>query len=175
LSPTGGGRAPSFNDAIGYLVAVALVYSILAAYLSSVFPMGNGSPMKFYFPLLPSYWLGGSRKDDKCGDGAAVDEEEGAGAAADREVGVKAIDVSKRYGRLEALKPLNLSMRKGEVTGKSFVTRKCWFACTCTSIHALNSCASFHLDFQLSLAIMERANRRSATFCAVNRILLVGM
>ncbi len=116
--PTGGNGSPSFNDAVGYLLAVTLVYSILAAYWSSVFPMGNGSPMKFYFPLLPSYWFGRSRKGSKGGGGDAVDAEEGVGAVTDRDVGVKAVDVSKTYGKLEALKPLNLSLRKGEVTGK---------------------------------------------------------
>eukprot|EP00573_Skeletonema_grethae_P008746 CAMPEP_0201706040 /NCGR_PEP_ID=MMETSP0578-20130828/47609_1 /ASSEMBLY_ACC=CAM_ASM_000663 /TAXON_ID=267565 /ORGANISM="Skeletonema grethea, Strain CCMP 1804" /LENGTH=1815 /DNA_ID=CAMNT_0048194413 /DNA_START=88 /DNA_END=5535 /DNA_ORIENTATION=- len=116
--PTGGDGSPSFNDAVGYLFAVTLVYSILAAYWSSVFPMGNGSPMKFYFPILPSYWLGRSKKGSEGGNGGAtVDEEEGVGAE-DRDVGVgvKAVDVSKRYGKLDALKPLNLSLRKGEVT-----------------------------------------------------------
>jgi len=113
--PTSGDGSPSFNDAVGYLFAVTLVYSILAAYFSSVFPMGNGSPMKFYFPLLPSYWLGGRKKSSEGGDGAGVDEEKGVGAV-DRDVGVRAVDVSKTYGKLEALKPLNLSMRKGEVT-----------------------------------------------------------
>ena len=80
--------------------------------------MGNGSPMKFYFPLLPSYWLGDRKRRNEGVDGAEVDEEEGGGAV-DRDVGVRAVDVSKTYGKLEALKPLNLSMRKGEVTGKS--------------------------------------------------------
>ena len=144
LSPTGDGGSPSFNDAIGYLFAVVLVYLILAAYWSSVFPMGNGSPMKFYFPFSLRYWLGGSKKGDEGGDGAAVDEEEGTGAVADKDVGVKAIGVSKTYGKLEALKPLNLSMRKGEVTGKSLVTAPCGFACT--FINTLNSFAYFHLD-----------------------------
>ena len=132
--PTVGDGSPSFNDAVGYLFAVTLVYSILAAYLSSVFPMGNGSPMKFYFPLLPSYWLGGRKRSNEGGDGAGVDEEEGVGAV-DRDVGVRAVDVSKTYGKLEALKPLNLSMRKGEVTGKSIVTAQYGF--DCTSIHSL--------------------------------------
>lgn len=117
--PTGDDGSPSFNGAVGYLFAVALVYSILAAYWCSVFPMGNGSPMKFYFPILPSYWLGMSKNGSDGGDGATVDEEEVVGAEVrDVDVGVKAVDVSKRYGKLEALKPLNLSLRKGEVTGK---------------------------------------------------------
>jgi hypothetical protein len=175
LSPSGGGRAPSFNDAIGYLFAVALVYSLLAAYLSSVFPMGNGSPMKFYFPFLPSYWLGGSKKGDTGDDSPAMDEEEVVGSVADRDVGVNAIGVSKRYGELEALKPLNLRMRKGEVTGKLLSTHTKLFDCTCTSTHLLNSFAYFYFDFQLSLAIMERANRHLAIFCAASRILPVEM
>lgn len=171
--PTGGNGSPSFNDAVGYLFAVTLVYSILAAYLSSVFPMGNGSPMKFYFPLLPSYWLGRSKKGSEEGDdGAAVDEEVGLGAVTDRDVGVKAINVSKKYGKLEALKPLNLSMRKGEVTGKSLVTAHHEFACT--FIHSLNL-SVYLILLQLSLATMGRANPRLAIFCAVNRIPLVGM
>ncbi len=120
--PPSGNGSPSFNDAVGYLFAVTLVYSILAAYLSAVFPMGNGSPMKFYFPLLPSYWLGRSKKRSGEGGDASVDEEEGLEQVADGVVGVEAIDLSKKYGKLEALKPLNLSMRKGEVTGKSIVT-----------------------------------------------------
>ena len=116
LPPSGG--SPSLNNAIGYLFAVTLVYSILAAYLSSVLPGGNGSPMKFYFPLLPSYWFGSCKKRPNGTDGAAVDEEEGAAVAGGSNVGVEAVGVSKRYGKLEALKPLNLTMSKGEVTGK---------------------------------------------------------
>ena len=47
------------------------------------------------------------------------DEEEGEAVAGGSNVGVEAVGVSKRYGKLEALKPLNLTMSKGEVTGKS--------------------------------------------------------
>ena len=78
--------------------------------------MGNGSPMKFYFPFLPAYWLGAKEKNSEEGTGEE-DEEEGA-EVDDPVVGVKAENVSKKYGRVEALKSFSLNMRKGEVTGK---------------------------------------------------------
>lgn len=90
----------SVNDIIGYLTSLIVIYSLLAAYWSSVFPMGNGAAMKFYFPFQLKYWC--ANRGSSEGDG----EDEG----------VRAVNVSKSYGNVEALKPFSLTMKSGEVT-----------------------------------------------------------
>mmetsp|Transcript_2306 Transcript_2306/g.4967 ORF Transcript_2306/g.4967 Transcript_2306/m.4967 type:complete len:1771 (+) Transcript_2306:192-5504(+) len=90
--------SPSVNDNIGYLVALVVIYSILAAYVVAVFPMDNGAAMKFYFPFQRRYWCGNRKRNDG------------------EEDGVHAVDVSKSYGSVAALKPFSLTMKKGEVT-----------------------------------------------------------
>lgn len=92
--------SPSVNDAMGLLVSLVVVYSILAAYFMAVFPMGNGAGMRFYFPLQLRYWFGNRRGSD----------------AEPQVDGVKAVDVSKSYGTVHALKPFSLAMKPGEVT-----------------------------------------------------------
>lgn len=106
--------SPSVNDYIGYLVSLIVLYGLLAAYWAQVFPMGNGSALKFYFPLKPSYWMSGRGNGlakEHGGEGDA-NGTEGATSA----VGVEAVGVTKTYGKVEALKPFSISMRVGEVT-----------------------------------------------------------
>lgn len=91
--------APTVLDSIGFLFALSLIYLILAAYWSSVFDTGNGKGERFYFFLLPRYWLSG--KPDliiQIDDGVVVEE------------------LAKKYGNIEALKQVSFKMNPGEVT-----------------------------------------------------------
>lgn len=107
--------SPSVNDCIGLLASLVAVYCVMAFYIGAVFPMGNGAAVKFYFPLLPDYWHGGSRssKGDDNGDiEAGIIGKE----LKDGQVGVEAVNVSKSYGKVEALKPFSMQLNVGEVT-----------------------------------------------------------
>jgi ABC-type Na+ transport system ATPase subunit NatA len=88
--------SPSFNARIGLLASLVVIYSILAAYVIAVLPMGNGAAMKFYFPF-----------DFSCK--RRRDNPEG-------QDGVEAVNVSKSYGKVEALKPFSLTMKPSQVT-----------------------------------------------------------
>ena len=106
--------SPSVNDSLGLLVSLAVIYLLLAGYVSSVMPMGNGSRLKPWFPFLLRYWAGGCRKgnrSDRCGE---ADEE--MADTDDDNVGIVSHDVSKRYGKVEALKPFSITMKPGTVT-----------------------------------------------------------
>ena len=59
----------------------------------------NASPQKFFFFLLPSYWLGHSRSN------VTVDGN-----------GVKVQNVRKTFGDFEAIKGVTLNLIPGEVT-----------------------------------------------------------
>ena len=62
--------------------------------------MANGAASKFYFPLqLRRFWCSGRLKQS--------DNEQDV---------VEAMGVSKSYGRVDALKPLNLTMKINQVT-----------------------------------------------------------
>jgi len=67
--------------------------------------MGNGAASKWYFPVSKAFWCsfcrGGNRK--------SIDDN-------GEQDGVEAINVSKRYGKVEALKPLSLTMKPSQVT-----------------------------------------------------------
>ncbi|KAL7536543.1 hypothetical protein ACHAXR_007229 [Thalassiosira sp. AJA248-18] len=91
---------PSVNDNMGYLVLLVAIYSLLAAYVMAVLPMGNGSALKFYFPLQLRYWC--SNRGSRNGK-----EQDGV---------VQSVNVSKSYGKVDALKPFSLTMKPGEVT-----------------------------------------------------------
>jgi hypothetical protein len=97
-SPT---SSPSVNAVFGYLTVLAILYTLLAAYWVCVFPGGNGAPHKFYFFLLPSYWLAPTPDDDDDDNITA---------------GVVVKDVKKVYGEFEALKGVSLVMERGEGT-----------------------------------------------------------
>lgn len=86
--------SPSLNDRIGLLASLVVIYSILAAYVIAVLPMENGAAMKFYFPFYFS-----------CRQHKAEEQD-----------GIEAINVSKSYGKVEALKPLSLTMKPSQVT-----------------------------------------------------------
>ncbi|CAK5161906.1 unnamed protein product [Aphanomyces euteiches] len=60
-----------FQGGLGMMVFDAILYSLLALYLQEVIPQEYGTPKKWYFPLQPSFWLGGSRADAKVVDKVA--------------------------------------------------------------------------------------------------------
>lgn len=48
----------SFSLCVGMLFVDAILYGILAWYFDKVIPSEYGTQLPFYFPVLPSYWLG---------------------------------------------------------------------------------------------------------------------
>lgn len=48
----------SFNTTLGFLFFDTFLYMILAGYIEAVMPRQYGMAKKFYFPLLPSFWMG---------------------------------------------------------------------------------------------------------------------
>lgn len=105
--------SPSVNDSLGLLFSLTVIYLLLAGYVSSVMPMGNGARLKPWFPFLLRYWAGGCRKgrSDRYGES---DEE--IADTDDDNVGIVSRNVRKRYGKVEALKPFSITMKPGTVT-----------------------------------------------------------
>lgn len=48
----------TYNLSIGMMWVDFVIYGLLAWYLDKVLPSEFGTPLPFYFPLLPSYWFG---------------------------------------------------------------------------------------------------------------------
>ena len=98
----------------GMMLALSMVYMLMAAYWGIVF-IGGAGTHSFYFFVLPSYWFGAKQKkrNDEGGDAEATAQRRssvpGAGA-------VKVHGVSKYYGSVEALQPVSFEMARGEVT-----------------------------------------------------------
>ena len=67
--------------------------------------MGNGAASKWYFPVSEAFWCSFCRGGNKSSENNEEEQE-----------GVEAINVSKRYGKVEALKPLSLAMKPSQVT-----------------------------------------------------------
>ena len=93
--------SPSVHDMFGYLFALSLAYVLMAAYWLQVFPAGNGAGRKFYFFLDPRYWVSFRGARDKDLDGTNS---------------VLINNVSKSFGSVEAVKDLNLELKRGQVT-----------------------------------------------------------
>ncbi len=47
----------SYNLCVSMMFIDAVLYGILAWYFDKVIPSEYGTPLPFYFPLMPSYWL----------------------------------------------------------------------------------------------------------------------
>lgn len=86
----------SLNDSIGFLLVLVIGYSLLAGYVIDVLPGENGAALKFYNPL-----------NIRCRRRHTND---------DGEDGVVAKNVSKSYGKVNALQPFNLTMKSSQVT-----------------------------------------------------------
>jgi hypothetical protein len=101
-------QTKSAGQMLGYLVALSIGYSLMAAYWGVVFM--SGGTHKFYFFLQPSYWFGtkGGSKQSAMGSENGTRHEESAGIVVD--------NVRKLYGSDEALKGVTLQMTRGEVT-----------------------------------------------------------
>ncbi len=48
----------TYASCVGMMLFDAILYGVLAWYLDKVVPSEFGTPLPFYFPLLPSYWCG---------------------------------------------------------------------------------------------------------------------
>jgi ABC-type Na+ transport system ATPase subunit NatA len=90
-------ESPSVYDCIGFMMVLVVGYSLLAGYVIAVHPMDNGAAMKFYNPLNIHCY----RHKRSTNNG---------------EDGVVATNVSKSYGKVDALKPFSLTMKTSEVT-----------------------------------------------------------
>ncbi len=89
-------ESPSLYDCIVFMMVLVVGYSLLAGYVIAVHPMENGVAMNFYNPL-----------NITCCRHRHTD---------DGEDGVVATNVSKSYGKVDALKPFSLTMKTSEVT-----------------------------------------------------------
>jgi hypothetical protein len=72
----------------------------------------NGAPRKFYFFLLPSYWLGPAKEKGSANGNV-----------------VQVNDVRKSYGNFDALKSVTMTMTGGEITallGHNGKTERCF-------------------------------------------------
>jgi ABC-type transport system involved in cytochrome bd biosynthesis fused ATPase/permease subunit len=99
---------------IGYLMSLCVFYFLAAAYWAQVFPGGNGAPQKFYFFLVPAYWIGSKVKE--------TSEEE-------RGQGVVVSNIRKMYGEFEAVKSLSMTLEPGTITallGHNGAGKKFW-------------------------------------------------
>lgn len=102
--------SPSINSLVGYLIALTAFYMLAAAYWAQVFPGNNGVPRRFYFFLLPSYWLP-AKSSVRTGVPAFDVEDQ-----QQRDHGIVVENVKKVYGDFEALKGVSLTMDRNEVT-----------------------------------------------------------
>ena len=102
----------SVNAMIGMLLALSLIYVLMAAYWGIVFVGGPGTH-SFCFVFQPSYWCGTKPKNGGYEPDLAVDAEVGA-AGAPGAIQVNA--VRKTYGSVEAVRDVSLQMARGEVT-----------------------------------------------------------
>ena len=53
----GSWKGNSINDSLGNLVALTIIYLVLAWYLAQIFSAGGGSSKPFYFPFQKGYWM----------------------------------------------------------------------------------------------------------------------
>lgn len=88
---------PSVHDTFGYLLLLSLLYIILASYISQVVTCGNGASRKFYFFLDPAYWF----KSQPVADGS--------------QTSIVVKNLSKKYGKVNAVKDLSLELKKGRI------------------------------------------------------------
>ena len=79
--------------------------------------MSNGARSVFYFPFQLKFWCSNRRRN----------------SGNEQDKAVEAASVSKRYGKVEALKPFTLTMKSSQVTallghnGAGKELRRCFF------------------------------------------------
>ena len=121
--------------------------------------MGNGAASKWYFPVSKRFWCSFCRGGNN--ESREDNEEE--------QEGVDANNVSKRYGKVEALKPLSLTMKPSQVTallghngaGKSM------------PVILLSSTYALVCSTRLSAHLCKKASQHLLMCCVVSRIKLV--
>lgn len=120
----------SFAHVLMMLLLDSVAYQVLAWYLEKVFPGTLGLPQPFYFPFLPSYWLGARAaesaacsQEGKGGD-AGAEQQENAGLecyeAPPAGMGalVRIRRLTKTFsGGKRALKGISLDMHDGMIVG----------------------------------------------------------
>lgn len=125
VSPT---TSRSVYDAYGFLTCLWVLYGLLASYWAQVFPGGNGSPKKFWFPFTRAYWFGGGTAADGATTTREGEGEEGGATttSSSRTTSLRASatdggavdirDATKKFGDFAALKGVSFKMERGEVT-----------------------------------------------------------
>lgn len=109
VSPPTFPNAPSAGQSMGYMIALLVIYFILAWYLGQVFGGDFSKPV--YFFLTPDYW-GKKRVDETLFQG----DTQGEVRQASIDNGdVRLHKMSKSYDQTTALKELSLTMRRGEI------------------------------------------------------------
>lgn len=63
LSPLEGDHFSLYNVYI-FLFLDIIIYAVLVWYVENVFPGQYGLPRQWYFPIMPSYWLGHSENHE---------------------------------------------------------------------------------------------------------------
>lgn len=140
--------SPSLYDCIGFMVVLVVGYSLLAGYVIAVHPMENGASLKFYNPLNIRWRR---RRQHSTSDGG--------------EEGVVATNVSKSYGKVDALKPFSLTMKPSQVTallGHNGAGRYC-----CYSFVLFDSCVVLSLTFNVNI-ITGKSTFVNLLCCAQN-------
>ena len=101
----------SVYQVFGMLLALSLIYLLMAIYWGIVFVGGAGTH-PFYFLFQKSYWFG-APKDSNTHISIPGDTETG---AVEAEAAVRVNGLCKLYGSMEAVSNVSLPLVKGEVT-----------------------------------------------------------
>eukprot|EP01135_Chromosphaera_perkinsii_P003932 Nk52_evm33s262 gene=Nk52_evmTU33s262 len=110
----------TFRDVIMMQFIDFALYTLLAWYISVVFPGAYGVPKPFYFFITPSYWCstGAHGKQSDCLDPSniTVNADTCEKEPADMKVGVQIRNLRKQFGKLNAVDDLSLNMYEGQIT-----------------------------------------------------------
>lgn len=90
---------PSTADTLGFMVAVYFIFTVIAWYLSQVFPGAHGRPQVPWFLFDPRYW--GLLKPKQQGDFAST--------------GISVRNLRKRYGKFTAVDGVSFDCQRGKV------------------------------------------------------------
>ncbi|KAH8064618.1 ATPase [Aureococcus anophagefferens] len=103
----------------GMLIADMVLYGLLAWYFNQVIPWSEyGTPKPFYFPLLPSYWLGTSRAPALVADAAFDDADDPARFEALDPGDAPRVEVRrlrKTFGEHKAVDGVSFGIRDSEI------------------------------------------------------------
>eukprot|EP01135_Chromosphaera_perkinsii_P003153 Nk52_evm42s236 gene=Nk52_evmTU42s236 len=110
-----------FSTVVGMMIFDLFLYSFMAWYIERVFPGEFGVPLKFYFPLSPSYWKGTSKTERHMMEGLKGHHSKRLNCEPDPEglaTGISIRNLSKVYttNRQVALNNLSLNMYEDQIT-----------------------------------------------------------